>query len=200
MPAGVVNLVLGGGEEVGDAIVDHPDVPLISFTGSTDTGIDVAVERRPPQQARLPGDGRQERGHRHGRRRPRPRHRRHPLERLRHLRPALHRRQPRRRPPRRPEGAGRTPRRPRRRHAPRRRPATRRPTSAPSSAPASSPDQRVRRDRPGRKARDSPPAAQIVRDGDLAKRPLPPADDLRRRRRAEHAHRPGRDLRPGHRR
>jgi acyl-CoA reductase-like NAD-dependent aldehyde dehydrogenase len=44
LPAGVVNLVLGGGEEVGDAIVAHPDVPLISFTGSNATGLDVAVK------------------------------------------------------------------------------------------------------------------------------------------------------------
>ena len=44
MPAGVVNLVLGGGEEVGDAIVAHTDVPLISFTGSNATGLDVAVK------------------------------------------------------------------------------------------------------------------------------------------------------------
>lgn len=42
IPAGVVNLVIGGGEEVGDAIVEHPDVALISFTGSTQTGLSVA--------------------------------------------------------------------------------------------------------------------------------------------------------------
>ncbi|EYT79721.1 betaine-aldehyde dehydrogenase [Streptomyces sp. Tu 6176] len=38
VPAGVVNIVHGIGEEAGQALVDHPDVPLISFTGSTDTG------------------------------------------------------------------------------------------------------------------------------------------------------------------
>ncbi len=43
VPAGVVNLVLGTGAEVGDAIVAHPDVPLVTFTGSTATGTDVAV-------------------------------------------------------------------------------------------------------------------------------------------------------------
>jgi len=43
LPAGVVNLVMGGGADVGNAIVEHPDVPLISFTGSNDTGIDVAT-------------------------------------------------------------------------------------------------------------------------------------------------------------
>ncbi|PVC90122.1 5-carboxymethyl-2-hydroxymuconate semialdehyde dehydrogenase [Streptomyces sp. CS131] len=38
LPTGVVNIVHGIGEEAGQALVDHPDVPLISFTGSTDTG------------------------------------------------------------------------------------------------------------------------------------------------------------------
>lgn len=42
-PDGVVNLVIGGGEDVGNAIVDHPDVPLISFTGSTETGVALAT-------------------------------------------------------------------------------------------------------------------------------------------------------------
>jgi aldehyde dehydrogenase (NAD+) len=43
LPAGVVNLVLGGGADVGNALVEHPDVPLLGFTGSTDTGTDVAT-------------------------------------------------------------------------------------------------------------------------------------------------------------
>jgi aldehyde dehydrogenase (NAD+) len=43
VPAGVVNLVIGGGGEVGDAIINHPDIPLISFTGSTETGIAVST-------------------------------------------------------------------------------------------------------------------------------------------------------------
>lgn len=38
VPEGVVNLVHGGGGEVGMAIVGHPDVDLISFTGSTAVG------------------------------------------------------------------------------------------------------------------------------------------------------------------
>ncbi len=41
-PAGTVNLVTGGGEEVGNAIVDSPDVPVISFTGSSVTGKAIA--------------------------------------------------------------------------------------------------------------------------------------------------------------
>lgn len=38
VPAGAVNIVHGIGAEAGQALVDHPGVPLISFTGSTDTG------------------------------------------------------------------------------------------------------------------------------------------------------------------
>ena len=43
VPGGVVNLVLGSGEKVGDPIVDHPDVSVITFTGSTESGVSVAV-------------------------------------------------------------------------------------------------------------------------------------------------------------
>ena len=44
LPGGVVNIVLGTGEEVGNPLLHHPDVPVISFTGSTATGASVAVE------------------------------------------------------------------------------------------------------------------------------------------------------------
>ncbi|XP_029546536.1 2-aminomuconic semialdehyde dehydrogenase isoform X2 [Salmo trutta] len=36
-PPGVVNMVFGTGPRAGDALVGHPDVPLVSFTGSTAT-------------------------------------------------------------------------------------------------------------------------------------------------------------------
>ena len=38
VPDGVFNLVNGLGEVAGDALVKHPDVPLISFTGESATG------------------------------------------------------------------------------------------------------------------------------------------------------------------
>lgn len=41
-PAGVFNLVTGRGGEVGNALAEHEDVDMISFTGSTDAGREVA--------------------------------------------------------------------------------------------------------------------------------------------------------------
>ena len=38
LPQGVVNVLTGSGGEVGEALVRHPDVPCIAFTGSTQTG------------------------------------------------------------------------------------------------------------------------------------------------------------------
>jgi acyl-CoA reductase-like NAD-dependent aldehyde dehydrogenase len=38
-PPGVVNVVHGFGETAGDALVRHPDVPIITFTGSRETGV-----------------------------------------------------------------------------------------------------------------------------------------------------------------
>jgi aldehyde dehydrogenase (NAD+) len=38
LPPEVIQLVHGHGEVVGKALVEHPDVPVISFTGSTETG------------------------------------------------------------------------------------------------------------------------------------------------------------------
>ncbi len=43
VPAGVFNLVNGLGPEVGAAMSAHPDLDMISFTGSTRAGIDVAM-------------------------------------------------------------------------------------------------------------------------------------------------------------
>ncbi len=42
LPKGVLNLVLGSGGDLGDHIVTHPGVDLISFTGSSDTGAHIS--------------------------------------------------------------------------------------------------------------------------------------------------------------
>ena len=44
LPAGVFNLVMGRGSVVGEAIVTHPDVAGISFTGSVDIGRGIAAK------------------------------------------------------------------------------------------------------------------------------------------------------------
>ena len=43
MPAGVFNLINGDGPEAGQAIAGHPDIDMVSFTGSTRGGIAVAA-------------------------------------------------------------------------------------------------------------------------------------------------------------
>lgn len=42
VPAGVYNLVYGDGPGVGAAISSHPDIDMVSFTGSTRAGVEVA--------------------------------------------------------------------------------------------------------------------------------------------------------------
>jgi aldehyde dehydrogenase (NAD+) len=42
LPRGVLNLVCGSGREVGTALVSHPAVRLVSFTGSTEVGRSIA--------------------------------------------------------------------------------------------------------------------------------------------------------------
>jgi len=39
LPPGVFNLIVGPGSQVGNALVDHPDVRAISFTGSNEVGM-----------------------------------------------------------------------------------------------------------------------------------------------------------------
>ena len=41
LPAGVLNLITGPGARVGNALVEHPDVNGISFTGSTEIGTEL---------------------------------------------------------------------------------------------------------------------------------------------------------------
>ncbi|MEP9413068.1 aldehyde dehydrogenase family protein [Gordonia sp. VNQ95] len=47
VPAGVFNLVNGDGPGVGAALSSHPDIDMISFTGSTRAGIEVAKSAAP---------------------------------------------------------------------------------------------------------------------------------------------------------
>ena len=47
LPAGVLNIVHGLGNKVGAAITTHPDIPMISFTGGTATGAQIAKEAAP---------------------------------------------------------------------------------------------------------------------------------------------------------
>ncbi len=47
LPAGVLNIIHGTGPKVGEPIVVHPDIPAISFTGSTAVGRRIAVLTAP---------------------------------------------------------------------------------------------------------------------------------------------------------
>jgi acyl-CoA reductase-like NAD-dependent aldehyde dehydrogenase len=56
VPAGVFNLVMGRGSEVGQAILEHRDVNAVSFTGSVPTGRRVAqacIEATPMKKVQL---------------------------------------------------------------------------------------------------------------------------------------------------
>ncbi|MGH6971207.1 MAG: aldehyde dehydrogenase family protein, partial [Caulobacteraceae bacterium] len=47
VPAGVFNLINGTGAEVGAAISSHPGIDMVSFTGSTRAGVEVAKAAAP---------------------------------------------------------------------------------------------------------------------------------------------------------
>ncbi len=52
VPPGAINFLPGRGEEVGQALVNHPDVDLVAFTGSREVGLLInrqAAETRPGQ-------------------------------------------------------------------------------------------------------------------------------------------------------
>ncbi|XP_069831083.1 2-aminomuconic semialdehyde dehydrogenase isoform X2 [Dendropsophus ebraccatus] len=52
IPPGVVNIVFGTGPKAGEALVCHPDVPIISFTGSTVTAQRI-IEKSAPHCKKL---------------------------------------------------------------------------------------------------------------------------------------------------
>ena len=47
LPNGILNIVHGTGKKAGDALARHPDVPIISFTGGTETGGKIATATAP---------------------------------------------------------------------------------------------------------------------------------------------------------
>ncbi len=47
LPAGVLNIVHGRGATAGQALIEHPDIKAISFTGSTRTGAAIAAATAP---------------------------------------------------------------------------------------------------------------------------------------------------------
>jgi aldehyde dehydrogenase (NAD+) len=47
LPAGVFNLVHGAGPEIGNALTGHPQVDMVSFTGSTRAGVAIATNAAP---------------------------------------------------------------------------------------------------------------------------------------------------------
>jgi acyl-CoA reductase-like NAD-dependent aldehyde dehydrogenase len=52
LPAGWLNVVTGGGGEIGNALVEHPDVAMITFTGSPEVGWGIR-ERAPRKRVGL---------------------------------------------------------------------------------------------------------------------------------------------------
>ena len=52
LPAGFLSVIPGGGGTVGNALVDHPDVPMISFTGSPPVGWGIR-QRQPRKEVAL---------------------------------------------------------------------------------------------------------------------------------------------------
>ena len=57
LPPGVLNVVTGRGGEIGDRLASHPDVSMISFTGSSAVGRDIAAKAGPkPMHLELGGN------------------------------------------------------------------------------------------------------------------------------------------------
>jgi glyceraldehyde-3-phosphate dehydrogenase [NAD(P)+] len=57
LPAGVLNVITGPGREIGDTLASHPDVSMISFTGSSAVGKSIAASAGPkPMHLELGGN------------------------------------------------------------------------------------------------------------------------------------------------
>ena len=138
LPPGVLNVVCGQGSTAGVALVEHPDVAMVSLTGSVAAGQAVARAAATTAQAGPPRAGRQGAGRRVRRRRPAGRGRGRPRRRLLQLGPGLHRRLPPHRRARRSTTTSSPPWSPR--SAPSR--SATRPTPTPRSGPVVSAAQR----------------------------------------------------------
>lgn len=58
LPAGVLNVITGRGGEIGDRLASHPDVSMISFTGSSEVGRGISAKAGPkPMHLELGGNG-----------------------------------------------------------------------------------------------------------------------------------------------
>jgi hypothetical protein len=91
-PPEIINLVHGSGKEVGTRIVTHPDIPVISFTGSSAVGRSHWPRRKRACLKRVSMElGGKNASDCHERRRSRSRRGVRHLGRLRHDRTALHR-------------------------------------------------------------------------------------------------------------
>ena len=145
-PEGVVNVVVGRGESVGSALINHPKVAMISLTGDVATGKKVLAGGLEDHQAHASGARRQGAGDRLRRCRHRRRRRRREAVRLLQCGAGLHGRLPDlcrhedlRQPRRRPLlGRGRAQVQPGRRRRERHRPAHLRRASARACRPSSS--------------------------------------------------------------
>jgi acyl-CoA reductase-like NAD-dependent aldehyde dehydrogenase len=47
LPPGVLNVITGPGREIGDLLASHPDINMVSFTGSTTVGRNIAAKAGP---------------------------------------------------------------------------------------------------------------------------------------------------------
>ena len=47
LPPGVLNVITGPGREIGDLLASHPDISMVSFTGSTGVGKSIAAKAGP---------------------------------------------------------------------------------------------------------------------------------------------------------
>ena len=94
IPDGVINVVPGYGPTAGAALVKHPDVDKIAFTGEASHGQDHSARRGRDDEAAHVRAGRQEPERRLRRRRPRRGRRRRPLRPVLQPGPVLLRRQP----------------------------------------------------------------------------------------------------------